>query len=625
MKRLFKNSVIVILLIGTSIYFTSCKKEATLPIVTTTNVSEIRSTSAATGGIITSDGGSEVTAQGVCWNTAPFPTLGNNKTNNGTGSGTFSSNMTGLTPNTTYYVRAYATNRAGTAYGNEVSFKSNEISLATLTTIINSFTSTTAEFSGNITDDGGDPVTVRGVCWGTAPDPTISINKTSDESGTGSSFTNVLTDLAPNTTYYVRAYATNSAGTAYGNQVSFITKQIEVATLITTAVSSITSTTAVLGGNIADDGGDPVTVRGICWGTAPGPTININNTSDESGTGSSFTSKLTNLAPNTTYYVRAYATNSAGTAYGNEVTFSTPLRDPAGQKADYPGGALYGAAGFSIGTKVYIGLGYDSGDFPVRDFWERDQATNVWIRKADYPGNSTGLVVCFSIGTKGYIGTGNSFNTYGFTNEFWEYDPATDSWSRKASLPTTTARGLAVGFSIGNKGYIGLGNKDPDGNSNLGYYQDFWEWDQATDVWTKKADFEGNARSGAVGFSIGNKGYIGTGSDGVSNSKEFWEWDQATNVWTKKVDFPGNARIFAISFSIGNKGYIGTGNDGTSNCKDFWEWDQATNVWTRKADFEGNARSGAVGFSIGNKGYIGMGWDSTSNLKDFWEYDPNFP
>jgi N-acetylneuraminic acid mutarotase len=181
-----------------------------------------------------------------------------------------------------------------------------------------------------------------------------------------------------------------------------------------------------------------------------------------------------------------------------------------------------------------------------------------------------------------------------------------------------------VGFSIGTKGYIGLGKKD-DGSSDT-YYKDLWEWDQATNVWTKKADFEGTIGYGAVGFSIGSKGYIGTGG-GATYSTEFWEWDQTTDVWTKKADFGGNARDYAVGFSIGNKGYIGTGYDGSQVSyvyNDIWEWDQATDTWTRKADFAGGARNSAVGVSIGNKVYIGTGMGGSINYayQDFWEYDP---
>ena len=324
--------------------------------------------------------------------------------------------------------------------------------------------------------------------------------------------------------------------------------------------------------------------------------------------------------------MRAYAiygtTFDNDILYGNEISFTTSFaqgEDP--RKADFPGGVRYNAAIFSIGTKVFLGLGYNLSSNFFRDFWEWDEATDVWTRKADYPGNASGGVVSFSIGTKGYIGTGNIFGTTGSTNEFWEYDPAANSWTQKESLPNTPSRAYAAGFSIGNKGYIGVGIKD---GGVSGYYQDFWEWDQTTNKWTKKADFPGNARTAAIGFSIGSKGYIGTGGDGTSLFKDFWEWDQATNVWTKKSEFGGTSRWFAVGFSIGNKGYIGTGNN-ENLLKDFWEWDPATNVWTGKSDFKGDARTYAVGVSIGNKAYIGTGVGDIDfhPLKDFWEYDPN--
>jgi len=80
----------------------------------------------------------------------------------------------------------------------------------------------------------------------------------------------------------------------------------------------------------------------------------------------------------------------------------------------------------------------------------------------------------------------------------------------------------------------------------------------------------------------------------------------------------------AFGFSIGSKGYIGTGGDMTSLTKDIWEWNQITNAWTRVADYPGGPRAGALGVSVGNRAYIGTGSDSeTAYLRDFWEYDPN--
>jgi N-acetylneuraminic acid mutarotase len=496
------------------------------------------------------------------------------------------------------------------------------------TTAISGVTTNSAVTGGFVSSHGGSKILFQGVCWSTTHNPTLTDSITKDNLNSAPYFTSNLSGLTPNTTYYVRAYATNSEGTAYGNEISFTSKLVGegLATLTTFSVAALLSTSAISGGNITSDGGDLVTARGICWGPNANPTISNNKTADGLAGIGYFTINLSGLDPGTNYYIRAYAVNRTGIAYGNEVTFTTPLTDPTGQKNYYPGGVRYSAASFSIGTKVYVGIGYNEGDIPIRDFWEWDQATNIWTRKADFPGDITGITVSFSIGTKGYIGTGNSFNTNGFTNEFWEYNPLTNSWTQKASLPTAPARAFAAGFSIGNKGYIGIGIMD-DGFSDS-YYQDFWEWDQTTNVWTKKADFPGNARKEAVGFSIGNKGYIGTGSNGTSLTKEFWEWDQATNVWTKKADFGGIERGSAVGFSIGSKGYIGTGYNYDVNTlsifKDIWEWDQATNLWTRKADFGGGVRSSAVGVSIGNKGYIGTGNGGSIiyAYQDFWEYDP---
>ena len=190
---------------------------------------------------------------------------------------------------------------------------------------------------------------------------------------------------------------------------------------------------------------------------------------------------------------------------------------------------------------------------------------------------------------------------------------APNNWIEKSNFGGSP-RYWAVGFSIGNKGYIGTGW---DG---LNLKKDFWEFDPSTNSWTQKADFGGNARYNAIGFSIGNKGYIGTGYDG-SYKNDFWEFEPANNTWIQKANFGGNGRSQAIGFSIGNKGYIGTGSDGVNLKKDFWEYDPTTNLWNQRTDVNGPPRFSAVGFSIGNKGYIGTG-NAGSLKKDFWEYDP---
>jgi len=139
------------------------------------------------------------------------------------------------------------------------------------TTAITAITQTTATAGGNVTSDGGATVTARGVCWSTTTGPTIALStKTIDGTGTGT-FTSSLTALTAGTVYYVRAYATNSTGIAYGNEISFTTTASTVPVLTTTAASAITQTTATSGGNVTSDGGETITARGVCWSTTTGP------------------------------------------------------------------------------------------------------------------------------------------------------------------------------------------------------------------------------------------------------------------------------------------------------------------------------------------------------------------
>jgi hypothetical protein len=194
-----------------------------LPTVTTTGVSLITNSSASSGGMVTSDGGAPLTAWGVCWSTSANPTLANSFSQNTVSSGSFSSALSGLTQNTTYYVRAYATNSAGTAYGNELSFTTLTIVLPTVTTTaVSAITGSFANSGGAVTSDGNAGLSAWGVCWSTSANPTLA-NSFLQNTVSSGSFSSALSGLTLNTTYYVRAYATNSLGTAYGNEVSFTT------------------------------------------------------------------------------------------------------------------------------------------------------------------------------------------------------------------------------------------------------------------------------------------------------------------------------------------------------------------------------------------------------------------
>ena len=201
--------------------------------------------------------------------------------------------------------------------------KKESVTIPVLTTgTIDGITLTSAVAHGTITSDGGGDITTRGICYNTSPGvSTANLTVADGVSGTGS-YTCTLTGLTRATVYYARAYAINSAGIAYGNEVSFSTGAV-APTLTTTNISSVSTTSAVSGGDVTDDGGKSVTKRGVCWSSANmTPTIDDNSTDDGTGSGS-FASDITGLEMNTTYYVRAYATNQEGTAYGDALSFTT--------------------------------------------------------------------------------------------------------------------------------------------------------------------------------------------------------------------------------------------------------------------------------------------------------------
>jgi hypothetical protein len=196
--------------------------------ITTAPVSNITGYNAISGGQITSDGGTTISARGVCWDINPSPDLNDNFTSDGIGIGNFASSLTNLSPITIYYFRAFATNSGGTVYGNEISFTSGANLPSVVTGTSSNISYNSASVSGNVTSDGGAAVTQRGICYSTSANPTISNSIVVSGSGMGTFSTN-LTGLLGNTVYYARAFATNSSGTAYGDQVGLTTFQAPAA------------------------------------------------------------------------------------------------------------------------------------------------------------------------------------------------------------------------------------------------------------------------------------------------------------------------------------------------------------------------------------------------------------
>lgn len=241
-----------------------------------------------------------------------------------------------------------------------------------------------------------------------------------------------------------------------------------------------------------------------------------------------------------------------------------------------------------------------------------------WVQKADYPGPGTSEIgFSFVINGKAYVGASGEDNTSARNKSFYEYDPSTNTWTQKKTFPGQ-GRVNAIGFSIGSKGYMGTGYIGITSNNDL---NDFWQYDPSTDNWTQLNNFPGSARSGAVAFAIGSKGYLVAGYSNLLNTslKDTWQYDPSNDMWTKLVDFPGATRYKGYAAAIGSSGFIGGGVNSpavnSAEYKDFWEFTPSSG-WTQKTDAPDAINGeGQTAFTINNKAYIGSYF--------FFEYDPD--
>lgn len=233
--------------------------------------------------------------------------------------------INGLKNNTVYYYKLKYLGVNNYYESNLYSFETNDIVKPVVATLdVTSITNNSAVCVGEIVSDGGGNIEDKGVCWSVYPNP--DIDDDCNHEGIGcDDFTSTIYGLLPNTTYYVRAYATNEKGTAYGQEMSFVTYENIVLSpiIITHEISDITTTSVISGGDVLYDGGSQIIAKGLCWSdTNPEPTVSDNYKMEGDGN-DNFVCTIEGLQPNTTYYVRAYATNSMETGYGESKVVRT--------------------------------------------------------------------------------------------------------------------------------------------------------------------------------------------------------------------------------------------------------------------------------------------------------------
>ncbi len=304
--------------------------EAYLPYILTTDITQVTSTSAVTGGIVVNDGGSVVIERGIVYSEYSSPAIDNNQGIQyyGNGVGEFFSQLYGLEPATTYYVRAFAINETGAAYGDELSFITGDLTLPDIQTIeVNNIGEYSADVFGIVNHNGGSQVFERGFVCSTSSLPTVDVYNRLIIVGNGTgNFSASIQGIFPGTTYFVRAYASNSLGISYGEVLSFETNIQTTPTVITNDVSNETCDYITISGEVTNDLGSSVLERGFVWGEElyPSTENNLGISIDGSGIGE-YSHSIPDLVSGNTYYIRSYASNSNGVAYGNQIEFTKEI------------------------------------------------------------------------------------------------------------------------------------------------------------------------------------------------------------------------------------------------------------------------------------------------------------
>ncbi len=335
------------------LFIASCKKEEPIklaPQMATWGVSEITSTSAVVRGLVVAqgDGFSEY---GVCWNTAAAPTIDDNaKKADSLSNAIYKVTVDSLEYLTKYYVRAYAKDNAGTImYGDDTTFTTLANAPFVKIDSIANIAGKTADVFGNVYNDGKATISRRGIVWSEKKNPTLDDNIVEGGKDRGAYKTSII-GLNGATTYYVKAFAVNKMGTTFSEETNFTTLAANP-TLTTDSLTGVTQTEIKAYGTVIVDGGKPLTERGVCWSTATDPTIAGDHLAATKADTGNFNVLIQNLNPGVEYHIRAYATNSIGTEYGDELTVKTISNI---QRLYVPGG--YQAAS-----------GYGSGDWSPAD------------------------------------------------------------------------------------------------------------------------------------------------------------------------------------------------------------------------------------------------------------------
>ncbi len=392
--------------------------------------------------------------------------------------------------------------------------------------------------------------------------------------------------------------------------------------LVLREISGISGDGASFDAELVHPGGEPISDYGFLWDQhSDNPTLQSNRKSLGHSPGTTFSYRLSfGIAPDTTYYVRAYARTGGYLTYSNVLAFTgqgslppeisgfTPLHGvigtqvritgknfgllPEGNKVHF--GTLRIAVDSCNENEIFVTIPPVKAPDSVRITVETAGMPAAsagyfsirypWLRKKDFPVRLWPQVASFSLAGKGYLIPPESTSMY-------VYDPVADHWSEQM-LPVTT--NIPVAFASQDKGYLLAGRQ-------------LFEWDPVQNRWNGKAAFPVEVGPHHFGFACGGSVFAGS----CHMDRQFWRYDPAADAWSQAAPFPGGFHPADppwghFAFTLGEKGYLGISRSAGFQ-KQFWQYDPAADSWNRKPDFPSGASYLWAAMVIGGKAYLGLG------------------
>ncbi|MDR3129764.1 MAG: hypothetical protein LBU03_05960 [Tannerellaceae bacterium] len=537
---------------------------------------------------------------------------------------TFACTLEGLDPATTYYIQAFVTNHTGTALGNEKTVITLDGRSSVSSPQIMSVGYEEITLQGNIIEAGEAPITERGFCYSTDhADPTIEVDDTIRCGDGQGIFKSTLRDLLSNTEYYIRVYAINKYGVAYGATISICTLS-ELPEVTTFPIEIERPGVLRVGGEVISQGNGGIPVAGICWSVNPLPTINDYKQQILHGLGT-FNTFLYNMRGGVTYYVRAFAQNNVSTTYGEQQTIETP--SVFSTVASYGGNlrTVRSASYVTLGSRGYV-FGGDDGLSMLNELYCYDPARG-WLQQRAYGAKRSWMMTAAVMGgeTKDVIVAYGGIDQNNIVSDgFNYYDPTFNNWheieyERELSPGSTYG---SIGCAHGDEVYL-IGGVQRNSSVEI-ITSDVWtislgDRNQSRKcVWRKKNNFP-ESFYGGFATVISDTLYAGlglrtSGAAPVGNRKLHFSTDRG-ETWENLPDMPGEG-LYLTGVAHGENVYVADTNG------DIWLFDTGQRVWAHKSRLpETWQESVHCMFSLNGYIYFGFGRDWNTTLRYFPEWD----